>query len=92
MQGSRQLLVIMWSPSLWRSASRPTNTIVTCGSSHRQWERLVEIDEQLVKALRIVGIDSSVRREGDRLCREIDPDFDAHRDARWAARPCALSY
>jgi hypothetical protein len=48
--------------------------------------------EGLAKALRIAGIDSTVRREGDRLCREIDPDFDAHRNARWAARPCALSY
>ena len=48
--------------------------------------------EGLAKALRIAGIDSTVRREGDRLCREIDPDFDAHREARWAARPCTLVY
>ncbi|MBA4208427.1 MAG: hypothetical protein C0454_02750 [Parvibaculum sp.] len=35
--------------------------------------------EGLATALRIAGIDSTVRREDDRLCLEIDPEFDAHR-------------
>lgn len=48
--------------------------------------------EGLATALHIAGIDSTVRDEGDRLCREIDPEFDAHRTARWAARPCSLDY
>ena len=45
----------------------------------------------LARALFIVGIDSQVRSEGDRLVREIDPEFDAHRKARWAAKPAALA-
>lgn len=48
--------------------------------------------EGLAKALWIAGIDSDVRQEGNRLCREIDPAFDEHRETRWAARPCALTY
>ncbi len=44
----------------------------------------------VAKALFIVGIDSQVRSEGDRLVREIDPEFDANRKARWAARPATL--
>jgi len=48
--------------------------------------------EGVSKALRIVGLDSRARSEGDRLVREIDPDFDAHRKARFDARPAALSY
>jgi len=45
----------------------------------------------LAKALRIAGLESSVRAEGDRLVRVIDPDFENHRKSRWAARPAALS-
>jgi hypothetical protein len=45
----------------------------------------------VAKALLIVGIDSQVRSEGDRLVRQIDPEFDAHRKARWAAKPAALA-
>jgi hypothetical protein len=44
----------------------------------------------MAKALLIAGLDSMVRAEGDRLVRVIDPDFDVHREARWAARPAAL--
>ncbi|WP_298434849.1 hypothetical protein [Ottowia sp.] len=47
--------------------------------------------EGMAKALHIAGLDSAVQREGDRLVREIDPDFDAHRKARWAARPASLA-
>lgn len=47
--------------------------------------------EGVAKALRIAGLDSAVRAEGDRLVRGIDPDFDEHRRARWAARPAALT-
>lgn len=46
--------------------------------------------EGLVKALFIAGFDSRVRAEGDRLVREIDPEFDMHKKARWAARPASL--
>lgn len=47
--------------------------------------------EGLAKALNIAGLDSAVRADGDRLVREIDPDFEEHRRARWAARPASLS-
>lgn len=47
--------------------------------------------EGMAKALYIAGFDSAVRAEGDRLAREIDPEFDAHREARWAARPASLT-
>jgi hypothetical protein len=46
----------------------------------------------LAKALRIAGIDSQVQQATDRLAREIDPDFDLHRDARWNARPAGLAF
>ncbi|MGH9159618.1 MAG: hypothetical protein ACRD2X_06490 [Vicinamibacteraceae bacterium] len=39
----------------------------------------------MAKALHIAGVDSAVRAEGERLVREIDPEFDAHRESRWAA-------
>lgn len=45
----------------------------------------------MAKALHIAGLNSEVRAEGDRLAREIDPDFDAHRKARWRARPAILA-
>lgn len=45
----------------------------------------------MAKALDIAGLDSEVCAEGDRLVREIDPDFDEHRRARWAGRPAALA-
>lgn len=45
----------------------------------------------LAKALAIAGIDSAVQAATDRLVREIDEEFDAHREARWAARPAGLS-
>ena len=47
--------------------------------------------EGLARALFIAGIDSAVQSETDRLVREIDPAFEAHRKARWAARPAALT-
>jgi hypothetical protein len=47
--------------------------------------------EGMTKALHIAGLESAVRAEGDRLVREIDPDFDAHRKSRWAARPASLT-
>jgi len=51
---------------------------------------LDKFGEGLAKALHIAGIESTVQREVDKLVREIDPDFEAHRKARWAARPAAL--
>ena len=45
----------------------------------------------VAKALQIAGIDSAVQSTTDRLVREIDPNFDANRKARWAARPATLS-
>jgi hypothetical protein len=42
------------------------------------------------KAAHIIGIVDSLQREVDRLVREIDPEFEAHRVARWAARPASL--
>jgi hypothetical protein len=47
--------------------------------------------EGMAKALHIAGLDSAVRTEGDRLVREIDSEFDLHREARWKARPAALA-
>ncbi len=47
--------------------------------------------EGLAKALHIVGIDSQVQQATDRLAREIDPDFDVHRRARWDAKPAGLA-
>ena len=41
--------------------------------------------EGIAKALHIVGLDSRVQAEADRMVREIDPNFDAHRQARWTA-------
>lgn len=45
----------------------------------------------LCRALHIAGIDSGARAVGDRLVREIDPDFEIHKQARWSARPAALA-
>jgi hypothetical protein len=45
----------------------------------------------MAKALAIAGIDSTVQQRTDQLVREIDPEFDKHRQARWAARPAGLS-
>lgn len=47
--------------------------------------------EGMARALHIAGLESAVRAEGDRLVRDIDPEFCAHREARWAARPALLS-
>ncbi|MBL8316881.1 MAG: hypothetical protein JNJ42_00675 [Burkholderiaceae bacterium] len=47
--------------------------------------------EGMANALRIVGLDSRMRSEADQLVREIDPDFDEHREARWAARPASIA-
>lgn len=47
--------------------------------------------EGMAKALHIAGLDSAVQQEGDRLVRDIDPAFDEHRKARWAARPASLT-
>lgn len=47
--------------------------------------------EGTARALQIAGLDSAVRAEGDCLVREIDPEFEAHRQARWAARPALLT-
>lgn len=46
--------------------------------------------EGLAKALAIVGVDSQVQRETDRLVREIDANFEANKAARWEARPAML--
>ena len=43
------------------------------------------------KAAQIIGFDSKVMSEVDRLVREIDPEFDAHRSDRWNARPASLT-
>lgn len=45
----------------------------------------------MAKVLCIAGLDSEVCAEGDRRVREIDPDFDEHRRAQWAARPASLA-
>lgn len=47
----------------------------------------------LCRAAHLLGLDTGLlQREVDALAREIDPDFDAHRKARWAARPAAFSF
>ncbi|AEF88819.1 hypothetical protein DelCs14_1794 [Delftia sp. Cs1-4] len=44
-------------------------------------------------AAHVLGLDTgALQREVDALSREIDPDFDANRQARWAARPAAFSF
>jgi hypothetical protein len=47
--------------------------------------------EGMARALYIAGIDSQVRAVADRLVREIDPDFEIHKQARWSARPASLA-
>jgi hypothetical protein len=37
-------------------------------------------------------LDSVVRAAGDRLVHEIDPQFEAHLRARWAARSLSLNF
>lgn len=44
----------------------------------------------MARALAIAGIDSGIQAATDRLVREIDPEFNAHCRARWAARPAQL--
>lgn len=44
------------------------------------------------KAMAIVGVDADVVRIADELVREIDPEFEANRKARWAATPAGLSF
>lgn len=46
----------------------------------------------MASALYIVGLDSVVRVVGDRLVREMDPQFEAHLLARQAARPASLNF
>jgi hypothetical protein len=46
--------------------------------------------EGLSIALKIVGVDSRIRAVADKLVREIDPEFDQHRQVRWLGRPTAL--
>jgi hypothetical protein len=48
--------------------------------------------EGMASALRIAGLDSVVRAVGDRLVHEIDPQFEAHLEARWAARSLSLNF
>jgi N-acetylglucosamine kinase-like BadF-type ATPase len=48
--------------------------------------------EGLAKALFIVGIDTNVTQMADALVREIDPDFEANKKARWNARPAGLLF
>lgn len=45
----------------------------------------------LAAALDIAGIDSTVQAVTDQLVRQIDPKFEEHRAARWAARPASLN-
>jgi hypothetical protein len=44
----------------------------------------------MAKAAHIIGIVDLLQREVDHLVREIDPEFETHRTARWAARPASL--
>ena len=43
-------------------------------------------------ALRIAGIKNNIIGIADQACQTIDPQFKEHRQARWAARPAALTY
>lgn len=45
----------------------------------------------LAKALSLTGIRSNLQHEVDAAVREIDPDFEANRRARWAAKPASMS-
>lgn len=45
----------------------------------------------MAQALAIAGIESTVRAETDRLVRELDPEFERHQAARWAARPAGIA-
>ena len=45
----------------------------------------------MASAMRIAGLDSVVRAEGDRLVREMDQEFEAHQEARWPARLASLN-
>ena len=46
----------------------------------------------MAMALEIVGIDTEITRISDSLVREIDPSFERHRAARWAAHPAGLAF
>lgn len=45
------------------------------------------------QAARAIGLDvRNLQREIDTLARQIDPHFDEHRRARWAAKPAAFNF
>lgn len=46
----------------------------------------------LAKAAHVAGIPSELMREVDQVVREIDPNFDANRKARWASSPASITY
>jgi hypothetical protein len=44
----------------------------------------------LAKAIEIIGIDSSMPLEIDRIVRSIDPGFEEQSRQRWALRPASI--
>lgn len=45
------------------------------------------------QAARAIGLDErNLQGEIDMLVRRVDPDFDEHRRARWAAKPAAFNF
>jgi hypothetical protein len=73
-----------------------------CGSRHNDVDRGAETAEvagafiaQYVagmdRVLSLMGIDMDLVRVGDAMIARIDPDFEQHKHARWAARPCGFT-
>ncbi|MGQ0597093.1 hypothetical protein [Aquabacterium sp.] len=47
----------------------------------------------ICQAARAIGLDGrNLQGEIDMLVRRIDPDFEEHRRARWAAKPAAFNF
>ncbi|HEY8095830.1 MAG TPA: hypothetical protein VIE65_07000 [Methylobacter sp.] len=46
----------------------------------------------MVRAVGIIGLQTKLMQEVDKLAREIDPDFDTTKQMRWGSRPAALSF
>jgi hypothetical protein len=44
----------------------------------------------MARTLDIVGIDSALLKEADRLASEVDPEFLKHQQERWSARPAGV--
>ena len=77
----------------FRQAAASRRSAVVRGAETPQFSAtlLDQYGTALAKALALAGIRSNLQQEVDVAVREIDPDFEANRRARWAAKPAGLS-